>query len=80
MNKLSLQPDLDIRWIYDPSHPEYSSPRAQALRDARARAIANAPQWMREDAALNDALAAAHGVPGWLAGIHKEPHGGHFLW
>jgi hypothetical protein len=54
MNKLSLQPDPEMRWIYDYTHPDYNSPRAKSLRNARARAIANAPQWMKDEAYWND--------------------------
>ena len=53
---LTLQPDEHMRWIYDPSHPDYHSDRAEWLRKRRAAAINSAPQWMIEEARLNDAL------------------------
>ncbi len=56
MKSLSLEPDEHMRWIYDYTHPEYNSDRAKDLRDRRAAAIRNAPQWMIEEARLNDAL------------------------
>ena len=54
--RLSLEPDADMRWIYDYTHPDYNTDRAKHLREARSRAIANAPEWMRRDAAFNDAM------------------------
>ena len=57
MRKLSLNPDEDMRWIYNHRHPEYNSPRAQHLRDARAAALRSAPEWMIREAQLNDMLA-----------------------
>ena len=54
--KLSLNPDPDMLWIYDSTHPDYNSPRAKRLREARARAIQSAPRWMIEEARLNDLL------------------------
>ena len=56
MKRLSLEPDADMRWIYDPSHRDYNTDRAKHLREARSRAIANAPEWMVREAQLNDAL------------------------
>lgn len=55
MKRLSLKPDEHMRWIYDPSHPEYNSARAEDLRERRAAAMRNAPAWMIEEARLNDA-------------------------
>lgn len=54
--KLSLRPDEHMRWIYDYTHPEYNSEQAKWLRERRAAAIANAPQWMIELARFNDSL------------------------
>ena len=45
-----------MRWIYDYTHPDYNTPRAAHLREARSRAIASAPEWMIEEARLNDLL------------------------
>jgi hypothetical protein len=56
MKNLSLQPDEDMKWIYDYTHPEYNTDRARHLREARARALASAPEWMIEGARLNDIL------------------------
>jgi hypothetical protein len=56
VKRLSLEPDPDMRWIYDYTHPDYNSPRARHLRESRAAALRNAPQWMIELARLNDAL------------------------
>jgi hypothetical protein len=66
MRKLSLQPDPWMRWIYDCGHPDYHSPRAQSLRDARDRALSQCPQWMKDEAAYND----AHG---WDEGVSIQP-------
>jgi hypothetical protein len=55
-DKLSLEPDPDMRWIYDYTHPDYNSPRAKWLRESRAAALRSAPQWMIESARLNDIL------------------------
>ena len=57
--KLSLEPDEDMRWIYDYTHRDYNTPRAHDLRERRAAAIRNAPEWMVREAQLNDALRAA---------------------
>ena len=56
MKRLSLEPDPDMRWIYDYTHRDYNTPRAKHLREARSRAIANAPEWMVREAQLNDLL------------------------
>lgn len=56
MKGLSLEPDEHMKWIYDPSHPDYNTDRAKHLREARSRAISSAPQWMIEEARLNDLL------------------------
>ena len=53
---LSLEPDEHMRWIYDPYHIDYNSERAKWLRERRAHAIANAPDWMRWEAQFNDAM------------------------
>jgi hypothetical protein len=57
MKNLSLEPDADMKWIYENTHPDYDSPRAKHLREARANAIKSAPQWMIEEARLNDTIA-----------------------
>jgi len=56
MRNISLEPDPDMRWIYENNHPDYNSDEAKWLRECRARAIASAPQWMIEEARLNDLL------------------------
>lgn len=56
MKKLSLKPDADMAWIYENNHPDYNSARARYLREARSSAIRFAPQWMIEDARINDLL------------------------
>jgi hypothetical protein len=65
MKRLSLQQDACMDWIYDYTHPDYNTERAKHLREARHHAIANAPEWMKREAQLNDALAVsrsrAHG-------------------
>jgi hypothetical protein len=53
---LSLEPDPWMRWIYDTRHPDYNSPQARDLREARAAALRSAPRWMVELAELNDRL------------------------
>ena len=52
---LSLNPDPWNAWIYDPRHPDYSSPQAENLRRRRAQAIATAPRWMIDAALDSDA-------------------------
>lgn len=47
MKNLTLQPDEHMRWIYDPSHPDYNSPRAERLRERRAQALHHVPQYLR---------------------------------
>ena len=59
MNRLSLEPDEQMRWIYDPSHRDYNSDQAKDLRERRARAIASAPEWMIREAQMNDTLNVA---------------------
>jgi len=59
MKRLSLEPDPDMRWIYDYTHPDYNSDRAKSLRERRASALRNAPQWMIEEARMNDNLRTA---------------------
>ena len=54
--KLSLEPDAYMAWIYENNHPDYNTPRAKHLREARSLAIRSAPQWMIEEARLNDIL------------------------
>ena len=61
MKRLSLEPDPDMRWIYDYTHPDDNTDRAKHLREARSRAIANAPEWMVREAQLNDALKKRDG-------------------
>lgn len=58
MKRISLNPDPDMRWIYDYTHPDYNTDRAKHLREARSRAIANAPEWMIREAQMNDTMAA----------------------
>lgn len=57
--RFSLEPDEHMRWIYDFRHPDYNSDRARNLRDRRAAALRSCPQWMLDDAALNDEMARA---------------------
>lgn len=52
---LSLNPDQWNEWIYDSRHPDYNSPQAKHMREARASAIRNAPEWMVREAQMNDA-------------------------
>ena len=56
MKLLSLEPDEDMRWIYDPSHPDYYSDMAKNLREKRSNAMRNAPKWMIREAELNDTM------------------------
>lgn len=56
MKRLSLEPDTDMRWIYDYTHPDYKTDRAKHLREARGSALQNAPEWMLQEAAMNDAM------------------------
>jgi len=56
---LSLNPDEHMRWIYDYTHPDYNSDYAKDLRERRASAISHAPQWMIEEARMNDNRRAA---------------------
>jgi hypothetical protein len=58
MRKLSLQPDPWMRWIYDPTHPDYNSEHAKSLRDARERMLAMTPAWMKLEASANDGARA----------------------
>lgn len=53
---LSLEPDPDMRWIYDTKHPDYNSEQAKRLRRRRSLAIHNAPEWMVREAAMNDTI------------------------
>ena len=55
MKLLSLEPDEDMRWIYDNNHPDYNSDRAKDLRERRAAALRSAPEWMIREAEMNDA-------------------------
>lgn len=50
----SLEPDPTMRWIYDHSHPEYYSPKAEHLREARRQALCSLPEWMKNCALAND--------------------------
>ena len=54
MKQFSLEPDERMKWIYDPKHPDYNTDRAKYLRNARAYALTNCPQWMLEEAYMND--------------------------
>jgi hypothetical protein len=54
--KLSDKPDEHMRWIYDHRHRDHHSPMAQYLRARRVEALRNAPEWMRLEAMMNDAL------------------------
>ena len=56
MKRISLNPDPDMRWIYDYTHPDYNSDRARSLRERRSQAIQSAPEWMIREAQLNDLL------------------------
>jgi len=53
---MSLEHEEHMRWIYDPSHPDYNSERAEWLRQRRSAALASAPEWMIREAQLNDAI------------------------
>lgn len=57
--KLSFKPDEHMRWIYNPSHPDYNTDHARSLRAARGRAIMAAPHWMKWAASFNDAMSDA---------------------
>lgn len=54
IDNLSLETDEDMRWIYDPKHPEYNEAHTQNLRDRRQAAINSAPLYIIEIARLND--------------------------
>lgn len=54
MKRLTLQPDDHMRWIYDLTHPDYNSDEARDLRERRRAAMQNAPQWMIDEARMND--------------------------
>ena len=58
MSKLSMHPDEWMRWIYDPSHPDYHSARAKDLRARRAAALYSLPQWMKDAALADDERSA----------------------
>ena len=64
MNLISLNPDAWTKWIYNTTHPDYNSAEARYLRDRRAQAMASAPEWMIEEARMNDLLSerAAEGA------------------
>ena len=47
MKKLTFEPDEHMKWIYDPSHPRYNSEEAKDLRNRRASALSNLPNYMR---------------------------------
>lgn len=57
--RMTLDPDPWNAWIYDQSHPDYGSPRAEHLRASRAQAIASAPRWMIAEARDNHYRAGA---------------------
>jgi len=59
--RLSLQPDPDMKWIYDYTHPDYQSERARWLRARRESAIRQAPEWMLRLAQLNDSIGGSDG-------------------
>ena len=61
MKMLSLEPDPSMRWIYDTTHPAYNDPQTKDLRDRRAAAIRNAPEWMVREAEMNDNQRKAMG-------------------
>lgn len=54
MENLSLDPDEDMRWIYNYSDPRYHSEQAKDLRERRALALRMCPQWMLDMAYIND--------------------------
>lgn len=56
MKSLSMEPDPDMRWIYDYTHLEYNTDRAKGLRERRSRAIQYAPEWMKRMAQVDDVL------------------------
>ena len=56
MRQFSLKPDPHMRWIYDPRYKD--DPQARDLRERRDAAIRSAPQWMLDEAHLNDELEA----------------------
>ena len=53
---LSLEPDENMRWIYNPSHPDYYSDQAKDLRERRASALRQCPEWLLRCAETNDAF------------------------
>lgn len=59
--KLSLEPDEHMRWIYDYTHPDYNSERAEWLRERRMSAMQHAPRWMIEEARMNDNMKRPSG-------------------
>jgi hypothetical protein len=56
VKRLTLEPDDDMRWIYDTTHRDYSSKEAEWLRGRRAAALRSAPEWMIREAKFNDAM------------------------
>ena len=54
----SLKPDPWMAWIYDHTHPEYMG-RGKDLRERRDAALRSCPQWMLQQAAMNDDLDRA---------------------
>ena len=56
MKMLSREPDEDMKWIYAYTRPEYPSDQAKDLRNRRDSALRHAPQWMIEEARMNDIL------------------------
>jgi hypothetical protein len=61
MKHLSLEPDPHMRWIYENAHPDYNSDYAKDLRARRQAALNSAPQWMIEEARMNDLLKKLQG-------------------
>jgi hypothetical protein len=57
VKKFSLKPDPHMRWIYDQSFQD--DPKAKDLRARRDAAIRSAPQWMLDEAHLNDEREAS---------------------
>lgn len=54
MKQLSLKPNPDMQWIYDPKFRD--DPQAKHLRERREVACRSAPEWMIREAYFNDAL------------------------
>lgn len=54
MGRFSLEPDEDMRWVYDPHHRDYHTEHARDLRARRADALNQVPKWMLQEAFEND--------------------------